>query len=70
MAARVTLTVTGARAIVYSVIRCPNCGRRMVDVPGEPLVSLRTVLPGRASGRGCVIRCDECKNDVEVIVHG
>lgn len=65
VAARVTMTVVAIRAAFYSVVRCPNCSRRIMDVPGKPLILARVVES--ASGRGRVVSCKRCKSLVEVI---
>ena len=63
------MTLMAARAFFYSVVRCPECYRRLMDVPGEPHIQTRTVEANRASGRGRVIRCGRCHSDIEVIEH-
>jgi len=65
----VTLTVAAARTVIYTIVRCPACGRRIMDVPGEPAVSTRLVDAEHASGRGRVICCParRCHELVEVI---
>ena len=68
-AARVTMTLMAARAFVYSVVRCPDCYRRLMDVPGDPLIQTRIVEADQASGRGRVVCCKRCSALVEVIEH-
>jgi len=67
IAARVTMTIMAIRALVFSVVRCPECGRRIMDVPGEPLVYVRTVAKDQASGMGRIVSCKRCSSLVEVI---
>jgi len=67
--ALVTMTCMAARAFIYSVVRCPECNRRLMDVPGEPHIETRIVDGDHASGRGRVIRCEKCARDIEVIEH-
>jgi hypothetical protein len=61
------MTVMAMRAVCYSVVRCPECDRRIMDVPGKPLILTRLVDANHASGRGRVVACKRCKNLVEVI---
>ena len=65
--ARVSMTVIGERAIVYSIVRCPNCDRRIMDVPGDPEIVTRIVDEMHASGLGRVVPCKRCSNQIEVI---
>ena len=67
--AQVSMTVVETRAVVYSIVRCPDCDRRIMDVPGEPLIQTRTVTADSASGRGRVVNCKRCNAFVEVIEH-
>ena len=41
-----------------------------MDIPGQPPYQTRIVAKDHASGRGRVIRCELCGEDVEVIEHG
>lgn len=63
------MTVVGTLAVIYTYVRCPNCKRRVMDVPGKPTVHVRIVDEHRASGRGRVVTCQRCKNFLEVIEH-
>lgn len=65
--ARVSMVVIGERAILYSVVRCPSCNRRMMDVPGDPDITTRIVDNSHASGRGRVLPCKRCGSWIEVI---
>ena len=38
-----------------------------MDVPGEPLVYVRTVAKDQASGMGRIVSCKRCSSLVEVI---
>jgi len=63
------MTLVAVRALLYSVVRCPECDRRIMDVPGDPHIETRTVDPDRASGRGRVVSCKRCSSLIEVIEH-
>jgi len=65
--ARVSMTMIGERAIVYSIVRCPKCDRRIMDVPGEPEILTRIVDEDHASGLGRVVPCKRCTSWIEVI---
>ena len=71
------MTLMAVRAFLYSVVRCPSlvtdrhgrefeCNRRLMDVPGDPMIETRTVEVDHASGTGRVIRCERCGKYVEV----
>lgn len=67
----VTTTTTTTRAFVYSDVRCPNCTRVVMAVPGlGSNVEARTVRDSASrSGRGPVVSCKRCKSLVEVVTH-
>lgn len=68
LVASVTVTVT-AVVVVYTEVRCPNCNRRVLDIPGNPLLDVRAHRsPTDRLGRGVVCKCDRCKALVEAIV--
>ena len=70
VSAIVTATVCAAASLLtwYTVVRCPWCERRVMEVPGEPMVQVRNVGPHRASGRGRVVAC-RCGRRLEVVEH-
>jgi len=65
--ARVSMTTVEGRAVLYSVVRCANCGRRIMDVPGDPEIRTRIVGENNASGIGRVVPCIKCRAYTEVI---
>lgn len=67
--ALVSITVS-ARAIVFTDVRCPNCRRRIMSVPGTPVIDVRAVrTDADRSGRGRVLGCKRCSTLCEVIEH-
>ena len=67
--ALVSMTIVAAREVIYSIVRCPVCDRRIMDVPGTPPIICRVVSGHKANGFGRVIKCQRknCKTFVEVI---
>jgi len=64
----ITVYVT-CTVVVYSVARC-KCGRRLLDVPGQVFVEVRTLSSeSQRSGRGPTLICPRCKDLCEVIEH-
>ena len=61
------MTQVGTRAVLYSIVRCPYCDRRIMDVPNDPEIVVRVVSENRASGLGRVVPCKRCGNWIEVI---
>lgn len=69
--ALVSLSVT-ARAIVFTDVRCPNCRKLVMAVPGVVIAEVRAVKDNDArSGRGRVVKCNRggCQTLCEVIEH-
>jgi phage FluMu protein Com len=67
--ASVTVTIT-AYVVVYTDVRCPNCNRRVMSLPGVPLLDVRAHrAESDRLGRGAVVRCERCKSLVEAIPH-
>ena len=65
--AAVTITVATV-VVVYTDVRCPRCNRRVMAVPGRPLLEVRVRESDQdRSGRGVVTGCGRCKALVEVI---
>jgi hypothetical protein len=69
-----SLTSTGtvvARAIfAYTKVNCPKCNRRVMDLPGSPILEVRVVKSeAERSGRGPVTTCRRCKSLVEAVAH-
>lgn len=67
IAARVSMTVVDSRVVLYSVVRCPDCNRKLIEVPGDPDIRTRVVSQHHASGEGRVLHCKRCCNWIEVI---
>jgi hypothetical protein len=67
--ASVTVTIT-AFVVVYTDVRCPKCNRRVMSLPGSPLLDVRA-HSGEADrlGRGVVVACGRCKALIEAIPH-
>lgn len=66
----VTLTVA-ARMMAYTVVRCPGCSLKLVDVPGRVLIEARTIESrNHACGRGFIVACKRCRDLCEVVEHG
>ena len=63
----VSLTVM-APVVVYTDARCPQCGRKIIALPGRAVPEVRAVAR-RASGRGAVVKCARCSTLCEVIQH-
>lgn len=67
--ALVSITVT-SRAVVYTDVRCPNCRRLVMAIPGTPLFEVRKVASNdERSGRGRVVSCHRCSTLCEVVEH-
>jgi phage FluMu protein Com len=68
--ASVTVTIT-AFVVVYTDVKCPDCGTVLLAVPGNPHeTSVRAKLlahTGERTGAGPVVKCRRCKWLVEVI---
>jgi DNA-directed RNA polymerase subunit RPC12/RpoP len=70
LVASVTISVT-AVVVVYTDVRCPNCSRRVMSLPGRPLLDIQVRrTDADRSGRGAVVGCARCKALLEVIQHG
>ena len=67
LVARVTLVVL-ARSLAFSVVRCVECGRVVMDVPGWPEIELRPEK--NRNGRGRLVTCRRCHAKTEVVEHG
>jgi uncharacterized protein with PIN domain len=67
--ASVTVTIT-AFVVVYTDVRCPNCNRRVMSLPGRHAIrALAHRSESDRQGRGAVVRCERCKSLVEAIPH-
>lgn len=57
-----------ARAVTYTVARCPDCDRKLMTIPGEVMVEVRKLrAAGRPTGMGRVLSCKRCAELCEVI---
>jgi phage FluMu protein Com len=67
LVASVTVTVH-AVVVVYTDVRCPNCARRVMSLPGRLVIDVRAHRTEvDRLGRGAVVKCDRCKALVEAI---
>ncbi len=67
----VSITVSQRAFPVYTDARCPHCNRRIMSLPGSPILEPKIVENEAArSGRGIAVACPSCRRLVEVIVHG
>jgi hypothetical protein len=66
-----SLTVSaGAISFAYTAVHCPKCNRRVMDLPGKPILEVRIVKSeSERSGRGPVTSCKRCRALVEAIPH-
>jgi uncharacterized protein with PIN domain len=73
--ATATLTLTSVAytvrlAVTFTDVRCPDCNRKLMAIPGSPRIERRTVKnDAERSGRGRVVSCRRCSSLVEVIEH-
>jgi len=65
----IAVVTIAAAAVSYTVVRCVNCRRRVMSVPGTPRIDCREVykLP---TGKGRTLTCPRCSVELEVIEHG
>lgn len=60
----------GSRTSAYVAVRCPNCDRRVMDVPSGTTLEVRVARTvGERTGRGRVVTCQRCHAYVEVLEH-
>jgi hypothetical protein len=69
LVASVTVTITHV-VVVYYDVRCPNCNRRVMSLPGRPPVdTVAHRAEHERTGRGPVVSCARCKTLVEAVPH-
>lgn len=65
-----SLTVTAGAIFVYTPVRCPKCNKRVMDIPGNPILEVRVVKSeNERSGRGPVVSCRKCHSLIEAVAH-
>ncbi len=65
MIALATLTVM--RSLVYTNIYCPQCDRKISEVPGSVMPQVRRLAGTLGSGKGYVASCHRCHTLSEII---
>ncbi len=63
-----TVVATVRRFIRFQDVRCPDCNRLVMAVPGEGTIVASTVADNASrTGKGPVVSCPRCHSLVEVV---
>jgi len=70
LAEKVYVSLTVVAQVVYTIVRCPDCRRFLMSVPGEvPHEVRRLMSEAEGSGRGRILACQRCARLCEIIEH-